>query len=97
MREGRGIEQVAAQIPVAAPNAHTLRVLTDALERESQARGQLAWQVQGLTAALDYLRSVHQAGHHPGTRGMTAEDDTRLLGALNEESVRRIFESCGRP
>jgi hypothetical protein len=30
-REGRGIEQVAAQIPVSEPTAHTLRLLTDAL------------------------------------------------------------------
>jgi len=91
-REGRGIEQVAAQIPTAEPTAKTLRVLTDALEEESQARGQLAWQVQGLTAALEYLRSVHQAGHHPGAPGMTLGDAARLLGALNEEAVRRIVE-----
>ena len=94
VQEGQGIEQVAAHIqPVdKAPSANTIRVLTDALERESQARGQLAWQAQGLTAALEYLRSVHQAGHHQGTSGMSPEDAARLLGALNEETVRRIVE-----
>ena len=94
VQEGQGIEQVAAQIQPTEkePAANTIRVLTDALEQESQARGQLAWQVQGLNAALEYLRNLHQVGPHYGTHGLSAEDAARLLGAVSDEAVRRIVE-----
>ena len=76
VQQGQGIEKVAAQVHSMGkpPDAGTIRVLADALERESQARAQLAWQVQGLNAALEDLRDLHQAGPPHGTHGLSPED-----------------------
>jgi hypothetical protein len=89
-REGRGLEQVASQVAVSRPTSHTLRVLTDALETESRARSQLSWQVQGLQAALEYMRNLHQAGPHVGGRGLSADEVEAMLRSLSQDSVRQI-------
>ena len=48
--------------------------------------------MQGLQAALEYLRTLHQAGPHQGGRGLSTEEVEHILMSLSQEAVRRIVE-----
>ena len=56
----------------------------------------MAWQVQGLTAALEYLHRKHQADPNYGTHGFSEADMMNIAGVMTDEVVRRIVEFLRR-
>jgi len=93
-QDGQGVEKAAAQLIATGgvPTSDTLRVLSDALERESRERSHMTWQTQGLAPALSYLQHL---GPNYGN-GNSPENAQNIGSAVTDEVMRRIVEFLRR-